>query len=102
MKQYISKSDLVAEIDKGINGRNDWQLDDYRKGYHDALTMLKKYLSILKAEEVGLEKEIQDIHKCFHDYYGIVNSDTGEFAKVEDMVQIAKHFFELGLKSKGE
>ena len=55
MEQYISKSALVAEIDKGINGRNDWHLDEYRKGYHDALIMLKKYLSILEVKEVNLE-----------------------------------------------
>lgn len=68
MEQYISKTALVAEIDKGINGRNDWQLDEYRKGYHDALTMFKKYLSSLEVKEVDLEKESltwKDIPKIF-------------------------------------
>lgn len=52
MAHYIDKDALVAEIEKGINGRNDWQLDEYRKGYHDALIMLKKYLSTLEVKEV--------------------------------------------------
>ena len=59
-----------------------------------------KYDGGITVKEVDLEKEMQDIHKHFHDYYGIVDSDTGEFAKVEDMVEIAKHFYELGLKTK--
>ena len=54
MVQYIDKDALVAEIDKGINWRNDWQLDEYKKGYHDALIMLKKYLSTIKVKEVDL------------------------------------------------
>ena len=62
----------------------------------------QRYKENLEVKEVDLEKEMQDIHKHFHDYYGIVDSDTGEFAKVEDMVEIAKYFFELGLKAKGE
>lgn len=55
--KLIDKDALVAKVDKGINGRNDWQLDEYRKGYHDALTMLKKYLSTLEVKEVKLDKE---------------------------------------------
>lgn len=61
-----------------------------------------RYKENIEVKEVDWGNEIQNIHKHFHDYYGIVNSDTGEFAKVENMVQIAKHFYELGLKSKGE
>lgn len=61
-----------------------------------------RYKENIEPKEVDWGKEIQNIHKHFHDYYGIVNSDTGEFAKVEDLLQIAKHFFELGLKAKGE
>lgn len=48
-------------------------------------------------EVEDLNKEIEEIHKHFHDYYGIVNSDTGYFAKVDDIIHIAKHFFELGM-----
>ncbi len=83
MEQYIDKAALAAEIDKGINGRNDWQLDEYRKGYHDALTMLKKYLFTLKVEEVHLNNSIQLTWKDIRDLYII-------FAEVDAEIEFCK------------
>ena len=113
MGKYINKSALLAEIERRISNHNkelkhasdedfvsSWASDEENQKF--ALVALIPFINTLEVKEVDLEKEIQDIHKHFHDYYGIVNSNTGEFAKVEDIVQIAKHFFELGLKTKGE
>ena len=50
---------------------------------------------------VDLEKEIQNvIHNHFFDLNGIAIAGTSSYATVDDMVYIAKHFFELGLKAK--
>lgn len=63
-----------------------------------ALARDNRYKENLEVKDVNLEKEIEEVvHKHFHDYYGIVNSDTGYFAKVDDIIHIARHFFELGM-----
>ena len=61
------------------------------------------FLDVPEDEESDLEQEIQNIiHERFHDFYGIVNSATGEYATVNDLVNVAKYFYELGKAQKGE
>ena len=91
MSQYIDKSALVAEIDKGINWRNDWQLDEYRKGYHDALTILKKYLSTLEVKEVDLEYIKEELDRLIS-----IQKPDGDFGW-GTLYNVATHFFKLGM-----
>ena len=97
MTQYIDKDALVAKIIEHIK--------TYNKGYAngddrrtEALENLLHDLNTLEVKEVDLEKEIDEwCNKCINEY------------ELEGWVglaiqNIAKHFFELGLKvnQKGE
>jgi hypothetical protein len=92
MEQYIPKSALVAEIERTQKRLN---LDDiggravmaWSEGF-------KNFIDTLEVKEVDLNKEIESYFKGF-----------GKFVSVgiDDCIDIAKHFFELGIKAqKGE
>ena len=74
------------------------------QGWLNALSWMKKTINTLEVKEVDLDKEIQDlIYNRFFDLEGIAIAGSSLYATVEDMVHIARHFFELGLQAqKGE
>ena len=91
MAQYIGKSDLVAEIERLQNDEFLCDSYDMATGFQSALRMVQEFINTLEVKEVDLEKEAENFVQ------------TGEFVKNENPVlAIAKHFFELGLKAKGE
>ena len=96
MEQYISKSDLVAEIKEYI--------DNYNKGYSngdhykaDALkTLLQDINFFFEVKEVDLDKEFDNYAK------DILACDV-QFEPFTHLYKCAKYFYELGLKTqKGE
>ena len=104
MTQLIDKSALVAEIERRISNHNkelkhasdedfvsSWASDEENQKL--ALTALIPFINTLEVKEVDLEKEIELV--------------KGDYEQVDvawnnDFDFIAKHFFELGLKAKGE
>lgn len=92
MEQYISKNSLVAEIESLLDkGRYHEEYDcAYRDGNNGALYALKNKLNTLEVKEVDLDFE-QELYKAF-----------GQVKDFTLGMRIAKHFFELGLKTKGE
>ena len=88
MEKYISKDSLISEIEK-LKKRFMDQDDEYSEGYQYALKLVMSLLTKLKVKEVDLEKEIESYFKGF-----------GRFPSVgiDDCIDIAKHFFELGLR----
>ena len=102
MTQYIDKNALVAKIDNLKHMVGDQY--SYCSGWKDALLMTKAELNTLEVKEVDLKKEIEEYFKGWTDDY-----DNGgaachyQYVQVNDCKAIAKHFFELGLKTqKGE
>ena len=95
MAQYIDKSALVAEIKRRIKTNKECMLGlrnlDYYQGKIDALNDTLSSLDTLDVKEVDLNEEIESYFKGF-----------GKFASVgiDDCIDIAKHFFELGLKAQ--
>ena len=94
--KLIDKDILMAEIEKLVDkGKYHEEFDFvYRDGNNDALYALKEKIDTLEAKEVDLNEEIKSYFKGF-----------GKFPSVgiDDCSDIAKHFFELGLKTrKGE
>ena len=96
MEQYISKSALVAEIKRLLvfyskeiedNKEDPWAMDIAKR---DILQEILSFIDTLEAKEVDMEKEIESYFKGF-----------GKFPSVgiDDCIDIAKHFFELGLKA---
>jgi hypothetical protein len=92
MMKLIDKDALVAEIEKRVN---EYPCDNSEQdiGYHCALYEMGDFLNSLKVKDVDLEEEV-DL---------LIKSSTWAMANREDFLRVAKHFFELGLKSqKGE
>ena len=100
MTQYIDKSALVAEIEKTYN------FHEKRGNEHDAsicdvLYGLLHRINTLEVKEVDLELML-------HEYWNLspkITIDCLESATMtkDEMINFAKHFFELGLKvQKGE
>jgi len=103
--KLIDKSALVAEMERRIKTNNECMLGlknlDYYQGKVDALNDTISLLDTLEVKGVDLENDIQNvIHNHFFDLNGIAIVGTSSYATVDDMVYIAKHFFELGLQAR--
>lgn len=99
MKQYILKSDIVAEIEKLQLCTMDEHMNFYSaeaQGEYNALSKLDSFLDTLEVKEVDLEKEIDN----YIDTKEIWEIQEAPLTSIENA---AIHFFELGLKAqKGE
>lgn len=96
MAQYIDKSAVVAEIERIKN-------TEYNKNFISddvaccALDMVIDIIDTLKVKEVDLEKEII-LYKMRNPIIGHREGSLNNY-----MSNVAKYFFELGLKlNKGE
>lgn len=106
MEQYIKKSALVAEIKRLIKhsemvADHNTQITELVSRELDALYNLISFLDTLEVKDVDLEKEIEkewlNCDLCRENtILEYTNMDIKKFRT------IAKHFFELGLKAKGE
>lgn len=93
MASYIDKSAVMAEIKKKLDKHS--KLHSFNYGAVKDLESLWNFLDTLEVKEVDLDKEIERF----------VKSD--EFQKASGTIKVtnllAKHFYELGLKTqKGE
>ena len=85
MKQYISKSALVVEIEKR-KGMCDNHYGDYWNGCYNTFTDILSFIDTLEVKEVDLEEEVKryDMSKIPYSF--------------KSTVEFAKHFFELGMQ----
>ena len=105
--QYINKSDLIAEIEKKKDICKKVVLDlrteenkDYYQGKTEAYSEISLFINTFETKVVDLEKEIKD----YFDSQPIITRSKGlDYRLIPTGVDIAKHFYELGLKAqKGE
>ena len=92
MTQYIDKDALVAEIEK-LKAEAETYPSNFGCGRISICKELINFLDTLSAKEVDLEEEIE--------------LTKGDYEQVDvawnnDFDYIARHFFELGLKTKKE
>ena len=98
MEQYISKSAVLAEIDKVMAEEMKFYETACKEGDEEVssspmvytrLQILRSFINTLEVKEVDSEQEYKDF----------ISSDSGR-----SMFETVKHFFELGLKvaQKGE
>jgi len=99
MTQYISKSVLVAEIERMKVDAIQFPFEEY--GTVGTCNKLLSFLDTLEVKEVDLEKEIGLF--TTKELLKKRNHSTGVYHFTQnDIDNIARHFFELGLKAKGE
>ena len=91
MEQYISKSALIAEIEKrrSKNARNRLNL---AAAFED--NYLLSFLNTLEVKEVDLEKEIEEVKHIYK-----VDDNRHTSICSADIEWLAKHFFENGSPS---
>lgn len=110
MAQYIEKAALVAEIERRNVICKKVALDlrtqenkDYYQGKAEAYKETLSFLNTLEVKEVDLEKEM---YEWRHNHFCGKRDDkgaAGEWLTRKSQLDIAKHFFKLGLKAqKGE
>ena len=99
--KLIDKSALVAEIER-LKQKNNESENVYDFGTEHALKSILSFLDTLEVKEVDLEKEVNNWrHEHFH---GRRDKEAdGEYLERVSQLDLAKYFFELGLKAqKGE
>ena len=103
MAQYIDKDAVVAEINKRLHQLTDAAFDSM---IGRNLIEIKDFLNTLEVKEVDLDGERRNyLTEHFNVYEdGILQSKRSNLPlDTYDVIKIAKHFFELGLKAqKGE
>ncbi len=109
MKQYIDKAAAVAEIDEIIADETE-SIKCFERSRNvcevtrsnariSVLTHLRSLFDTLEVKEIDLDKEFEDFLDNVEGVPRMWHSDE----QIEWAKDIAKHFFELGLKTqKGE
>lgn len=103
MEQYISKTAVVAEIER--RKEESW-LGSYTKEkgiIFDITNDILSFIDTLEVKEADLEKEIDDyVNEHFSECDdGVLISDANsKELTLLDITPLAKYFFELGLKSQ--
>ena len=100
MEQYIPKSALLAEIEKR-KGMCDNHYGDYWNGCYNTFIDILSFIDTLEVRGGDLEKHLkEDIEDVFFDLNGVAVKGATYYLTVEDVKDIARHFFELGLKAQ--
>ena len=98
MEQYISKSALVAEINKRIIDAPINYIGHQRVwAYND----VKDIIGTIEVKEVDLDSDIRTYLTNHFNVYedGVLQSKKSELPlRTYDIIKIARHFFELGLR----
>lgn len=108
--ELIDKSALVAEIKRRIRVSQDYakcNLTETTRIGNQAqqleLNDILSYLDTLEVKEVDLEKEIAN---WWNNHYADIKKDytfegyTGHYMANSTIISLARHFFELGLKTQ--
>ena len=98
--KLIDKDKVAAEIDK-LKGKV-WDGSSYCTGWHHALRMLEIELNTIETKEVELEKELERLDNILFDLDGVAIAGATHYLTVEDVKDIAKRFYEMGLNVRKE
>ncbi|MBR1377996.1 MAG: hypothetical protein IJ557_02575 [Bacteroidaceae bacterium] len=108
--KLIDKAAVVAGIENKIKKytKRGEESDVKRDGYGmywggvlSCLNEVRSFLDTLEIKEVDLEKYLKEnIEDVFFDLDGVAVKGATSYLTVEDIKDIAKHFFELGLNAK--
>ena len=99
MAHLIDKDALVAEIERRMQCYSDNGCEP-NGGKWVELISIKHFIDALKVKEVDLEKEMVEWHKEHFKKDGTFIGMSGFYLTNNSQMDIAKHFFELGIKTK--
>jgi uncharacterized protein (UPF0335 family) len=107
MVHLIDKSALVAEIERlkeeALQKKGQCKRHGLEKIMHQisAYNKILSFIDTIEVKEVDLEKHLkEDIEEVFFDLNGVAVKGATHYLTVEDVKDIAKHFFELGIKAQ--
>ena len=69
---------------------------------YESYKELSEWLDGLEVEEVDLEEEMNKWRQKHFEGIGYILDGSGEWLERTSQLDIARHFYELGLKTKGE
>lgn len=108
--KLIDKDKIIAEIERlrKEDGNPYFPSETadkyYARGVHFTCDGLVNFLNTLEVKEVDLEKELNKFieqQKAYVKDDRVVEYDNGDtFNHIYDLEDVAKHFFELGLKAQ--
>ena len=93
--KLIDKDAVVAEIKKHKRPNT----TEYSRGCNRALEEILFFIDSLEVKEVDLEKEL-NIWRHNHFHGRRDKEASGEYLERVSQLELAKHFFELGLKAQ--
>lgn len=100
MTQFIDKSAVISEINRRIM---DAPIDCYGHQRVWAYNDVKDILNTIETKEVDIEKEVIDWWNAHYSSKAYTfEGYTGHYLENSTLIEIARHFFELGAKTKGE
>ena len=101
MAHYIPLDAVLAEIDKLQLCTMDEHMNFYSaeaQGEYNALSKLESFLDTLEVKEVDLDKEVIDWWNAHYSSKAYTfEGYTGHYIENSTLIDIAKHFFELGM-----
>lgn len=100
MGKLIDKDILVSEIEK-LKGKV-YDGSSYCTGWQHALRMLEIELNTIETKDIDLEKELEKLDRTLFDLDGVAIAGATHYLTVEDVKDIAKRFFEMGLNVQKE
>ena len=105
MEQYISKSALVAELEKRIKETESMQpkFDQFWAGQISAFKGVLKILDTLEVKEVDLKKAIDGLTAGWiegEEYGELQNINTCRCVTLGEVKEAMRCMFELGLNAK--
>lgn len=107
MRKFIETDKLLAEIERRIKETESMKpsFDQFWAAQISAFKGVKTIITTLQQEqpEVDIAKEIEEYFKGWFvdEDLGLVKSDSWSCI-VEDVKEVARHFYELGLNAKKE
>ena len=93
---------MVAEIDKIMDYADEYWDTDYAIGAQRFADKLQDAINSLEVKEVDLDAEIKQYFKGWANdsLHCFAMMQDGTSVGVDECIDIAKHFFELGLKAQ--
>lgn len=94
---------IVKKCDMLINNGN-YEADAYTQDTVEDIAELCNHIldgdygKLIEVKEVDLEKEIETLDSLLYDLDGVAVQGASYYLTVEDVKDIAKHFYELGMQ----